>query len=95
MLFQLCLDDSNFGAADAAAGEVADFAAGEGDNTVTGSVDGEVTAQLGAVAGALRQADLADDYLADRDFLATRNFDAEALAGTISSIFGSTASFYM
>jgi hypothetical protein len=87
--------DSDFSATNGLTGEEADFAVTELDHTVTGGVNGEVTAQLGAITGALSQADLADDNLADFDFFATKQLDAEALTRTVVDIFGGTASFYV
>jgi hypothetical protein len=87
--------DGNFGTSDCFTSEEADFAVTELDHAVTGGVNGEVTAQLGAITGALSQADLADDNLADFDFFATKQLDAEALTRTVVDIFGGTASFYV
>ena len=64
--FQLL--DSDFGAADALAGEAAELAGREGYDAVAGSVNGVVGAQLGTFTGALGQADLADDDLAGFTF---------------------------
>ena len=66
-----CLDDGDFGAADRATTEGADFAAAKSDDTVTSGVDGVVAADAGADATAFAEADLADDDLADFDFLTT------------------------
>ena len=73
--------DGYFGAADRFAGKVADFAALESNNTVTRSVDGKIAAQLSAVSGALSEANLSDNYLSDRNFLAAGYFNTKPLAG--------------
>lgn len=85
--------DSNFSAADGVTGEAADFAGFVGYDTFAVGVDGEVAAELGAFAGALGQADLADDNVADAGFLATRHLDAEPLADAVFGVFGGTACF--
>lgn len=89
------LADSNFGPADALTGEAAEFAGRVRDDAVTGGMDGKVGTQHGTVAGALGQADLADDDLAGLDSLAAEELDAEALAFTVAGIFGGTAGFDM
>ena len=76
-----CLNDGNFGAADRAAAEGADFAATKSNDAVTSGVDGVVAANAGADATTFAEADLADDDLADFDFLTTKQLDAEALTG--------------
>ena len=77
------------------AGEAADFAGFEGDDAVTFGVDGVVAAEFGAAAWTLAHANLADNDLADTDFFACEQFNAEPLPGTILSIFGGTAGFYV
>jgi hypothetical protein len=87
--------DSDFRTTNRFAGEVAESAGLESYDTVTCGVDGEVAAQLGAVAGALGEADLADDDLAGLNFLSAKQLDAKPLAGAVAGIFGGTASFHV
>jgi hypothetical protein len=84
---------SYFCASNALAGEVTELAGSEGYDTVTGSVDGVVGAQESAFTSTLRQADLTYDYLAGRNFLATKKLNAKALTFTVAGIFGCTTSF--
>lgn len=56
---------------------------------------GVVAADLGAFAGALGQADLPYDNLADLNLLAAINLNTEALALAVAGIFGGTACFYV
>lgn len=81
----------DFGAADGFAGEAANLANLEGYNTFAGSVDGEVAGHLSTFAGALGQADLADDNLAGSGFLATRQLNTEPLARAVLVDSGATA----
>jgi hypothetical protein len=57
------------------------------------SVYGVVAAGFGTFAGALGHTDLADNYLAGADFLATVYLNAKALANAVAGIFGGTACF--
>ena len=83
----------DFGAADGLAGEQADLADLELDHTVMCGVDREVAAEEGALTRTLGLASLADDDLAGFDLLATKNLNAEALAGTVAVVFTGTTSF--
>lgn len=85
----------DFGAGDGSAGEVFLAAGYKFDHAVFGCVDGVVAAEVGAFAGDLVLADLADDDIAFSDGLATKYFQAEALAGTIVDVFTGTPSFYV
>jgi hypothetical protein len=89
------LYDGNFDTCNAAATKCADLASFVGYDAVFVGMDGEVAADFGANTAALSHADLADDYLADFNFLATKKFDAEALSRTIVYVFGGTAGFYV
>jgi hypothetical protein len=73
----------------------ADSASLELDNAIFSGVNSEIAANFGAHTRALGHADLADDDLADLDFLAAEQLHTEALALAISGIFGGTASFDM
>jgi hypothetical protein len=55
----------------------------------------EVAAQHCAFAGSLGLTNLTDDDLAILDFLATKQLNPQALAGTVVDVFGGTASFYV
>lgn len=90
-----CLLNGNFSPANALAGEAAEFAGREGYDAVAGSVDSVIGAELSAITSTLGQADLANNNLASRDFLAAEQLNAKALALTVSGIFGGTASFHM
>lgn len=68
------LFNSDFCAPDGFAGEGFDLALDVGDNAVFCGVDGVVAANIGAIAGALGQANLADNNFAITDF-----FTAKAL----------------
>jgi hypothetical protein len=60
----------DFGTTNGFAGKPANLAGFEGDNAVFVGVYGVVAAQLGAGAGALGHADLANDNFAGLNFLA-------------------------
>ena len=75
------LFDGDFDARDVFAAKGADFARGVFYDAVAGGMDGKVAASHGAFAGALGHADLADDNHTSFNCLATRQLDAEALAG--------------
>jgi|GEM_PF-3488784 len=85
--------DSYFGAANGFAGEATNAALLVSNNTIVFGVYRVVTAQLGAFAGALAEADLANDYLAGLNLLATIQLNTEALTLAVAGIFGGTASF--
>lgn len=85
--------DSNFGAANRFAGEAANAACFVGNNAVVFSVNRVVAAQFGTFAGALAEANLANDYLAGLNLLATIQLNTEALTLAVAGIFGGTASF--
>ena len=71
------------------------FGLDESDNAIFGSVDSEIPGHIGARAGDFSSAGLADENFAVFDFLATKTFDAEALASIVVNILGGTASFDM
>jgi hypothetical protein len=75
----LLLLDSDFDAGNAAAAKGADVAGLHVYDAVAGSVDSEVTAGESAFAAALAAADLAYDNLTGLNFLATKQFNAQAL----------------
>jgi hypothetical protein len=87
--------DGNFSTLNCLTGEEFDAADAEFHDTIAGGVNRKVTGQAGADAGALRQADLTDDDLADFDLLAAEQLNTEPLAGAIVDVFGGTASFHM
>jgi hypothetical protein len=82
----LVLFDGDFGAADGFAGEAADFACLEGYDAFASGVNGEVAAEFGAFAGALSQADLADDNLSNSGLLAAGHLNTKPLAGAVLNV---------
>jgi hypothetical protein len=71
MINSVLLFDGDFGAGDSFAGKAANTAGVELYDAINGCVNGVVAAKTRAFAGALRKTDLADDNLADFNFLAT------------------------
>jgi hypothetical protein len=71
MINSVLLFDGDFGAGDSFAGKTANTAGVELYDAINSCVDGIVAAKARAFAGALGKADLADDNLANFNFLAT------------------------
>ena len=75
------LDDGDFSAGDAFAGEGAEAASRVFDDAIAVSMDSKVAADFGADTTSFSHTNLADNDLADFDFLTTEELNAEALAG--------------
>ena len=71
------------------------FGFDKSDYAIFGCVDGEVLGHVGARAGNLGRAGLADDDFAVFDFLTTKTLNTEPLTGGVVDIFGGTSSFYV
>lgn len=87
--------DFDAGAADALAGEVILLGLNEDDFAVNSGMNREVAAHESAWASELGCASLADENFAGFYGLATKAFDAEALASIVVDVFTGTTSFDM
>jgi len=85
--------DGNFDAPYGFAGKTANLTGFVGNNTVALGVHGEVAAELGAFAGALRHAYLADNDLAGTNLLAAVHLNTKALARAVFDVLGCSACF--
>lgn len=81
------------GARDGFAREEGFLSFGETHDAGFFGVDGEVAGHIGAEAGNLSSAGLADDNFASVDFLAAKALDAEALTGVVVDVFACAACF--
>ena len=93
----IVLSGVNFdtGARNAFAGEMIFLSFDKNDFTVDGSMNREVTAHESARTSKFGCASLANENFTGFNGLATKAFDAEALAGIVMDVFTGTASFDM
>ncbi len=87
--------DLNASAADVLAGEMAFLGLNEDNFAIDGSMNREVTAHESARASEFGCASLANENFTGFYGLATKAFDAEALASIVMDVFTGTTSFDM